>query len=145
VIRGSKTMVGKNNAAAAVELARQLSSDQKLRAHLRDAFRHAEQASRLARRRFGRLAPVREIAADPELRTELAQMLQELQDARKQVEHKRHRVRNNLLLAAGAGAAIAIAWSRYPRVRQQLQKLPGEPQADQQPEEEQTKRAERAA
>lgn len=136
----------KQNAAGAAALARQLRSDERLRENLVCAYGHAVQASRLARRRFGRLAPLREMVADQELRLELAQMLQELQGARKQVGGKRsHRLRNGLLLVAGAGAASAIALSRSQRANYQQQNSPGGQRAEWQPQEEQANPEERAA
>lgn len=136
----------KQNAAAAATLARQLSSDERLRHDLLRAYNHAVQASRLARWRFGRLAPLREIAADQELRMELAQMLKELQDAHKQVNRKRsHRLRNGLFVVAGAGAATAIAWSRSRRVSYQQQNSPGAQGPEPQPQDEQAEQEERAA
>jgi hypothetical protein len=136
----------KQNAAAASALARQLSSDEKLRQNLLRASSHAAQATRLARRRFGRLAPVREIVTDQELRDELAEMLQELRNAHTRAGRKRsHRLRNGLLVVAVAGTATAIARSRSTRVKHQPKSSAGQRRADEQPHEEQTEPAERAA
>lgn len=122
MFRAIKSKTVKENAAAAVDLVRQLESNRPLRDHLLCASDLALQAKRRVRRRFGRLAPFREIAADEQLRTELAQMAQEFRSAWEAVEKKRHhRRRNSLLLVAGAGTAGAIVAWRSSRSHDQVQ------------------------
>jgi hypothetical protein len=118
VLRRSKTTVVKKNAAAAAALAAQLAADKKFRKQLLRAAGHAATAQRRARRGFGLLAPLRRLAADQQLRSDLRQMVQELDAAWARVEKKRsHRLRNSLLAAAGASATAAAA---LPQSRQAL-------------------------
>jgi hypothetical protein len=110
VFRTSKTTAIQENAAAAAELARQLAADKRFRKQLLRASRHAASANRRIRSRLGLVAAFRQIAMDRQLRADLVQLMAELQAAWKQAGKKRHhRLRNSLLVAAGAGAAAVIA------------------------------------
>jgi hypothetical protein len=118
VLGRRRTAAVKENAAAAADLARQLAADKKFRKQLVRASGHAARANRRIRSRFGLLAAFRQVAMDRQLRTELAQLVEELQAIWKRAEKKgSHRVRNFLLVVGGAGAATAVA---LPRVRRWL-------------------------
>jgi hypothetical protein len=105
----SKTTAVKEHAAAAADLARQLAADEKFRKQLLRASGHAARANRRIRSRLGLLAAFRQIVMDRQLRTELGQLTEELQAAWKQAEKRRnHRLRNSLLVVAGAGAATLV-------------------------------------
>jgi hypothetical protein len=121
VFRASQTTDSTRTANAAADLATQLVSDKKFQEHLVSASDHAARASRRVRSRFGRFAAFREIALDQQLRSEVLQMAKELKGAWQTVERKRsHRLRNSLLLVAGAGVVGAIVSSRSSRLRNQL-------------------------
>jgi hypothetical protein len=113
VFRTSKTTAIQENAAAAAELARQLAADKKFRKQLLRASGHAASANRRIRSRLGLLAAFRQITTDQQLRAEFEQLMAELKAAWKQAERKRHhRLRNSLLVVAGAGAATVVTASR---------------------------------
>lgn len=108
-----KAAAVKQKAIAATTLAQQLAEDQKFRKRLHAAFVHGARANRRIRSHFGLVVPFRQMATDPELRTELGQLIAELQAAWKQVEKQRHhRRRKPLLLVAGAAAATAVILPR---------------------------------
>lgn len=118
VFRKSKSTEMTKYASAAADVARRLGSDENLREQLLRASEHASRAKRRVRRRFGRLAPFREIALDQQLRSELVQMVEELRGAWESVDSKRtHRRRNSLLLLTSVGAVSAIVASRSSRLR----------------------------
>jgi uncharacterized membrane protein len=102
----------KEKAAAAAELAAQLAADRKFRRQLLSAIRHGASAKRRAARHQGVTAAAMRLASDEQLRTELRRMISDLQAAGARLERKRrHRLRNSLLVTAGAGAAAAaVAW-----------------------------------
>jgi hypothetical protein len=114
----------KENAAAAAELAGQLAADKKFRKQLLRATGHAAKANRRIRGRSGVLAAFQQVAMDRKLRTEIGQLVVELQAAWKQAEKKRrHRLRNSLLAAAAAGAATVVT---APSSRHWLRRQTGE-------------------
>ena len=76
------------------------------------------------------------MAIDQQLRTELGQLMAELQAAWKQAEKKRHhRLRNSLLVVAGAGAATVVTVPRSRHwLRHQTEELGGPQETQQQTE-----------
>src|SRR5207249_9281320 len=67
-------------------------------------------ARRCAARRIGFLAAVSRLTADPKLKRELCRMTRNLDKVWSRIEKKRsHKLRNSLLVAAGAGGAVAVA------------------------------------
>jgi uncharacterized membrane protein len=115
-----KTTVLKERAAA--DLAAQLAGDKKFRKHVLAAADHAIRANRRVWRQVGLLALVGRLAADQQLRTDVAQMARDLQAAWEQAKHhRRHRLRTTLLVLAGAGAAGgAAAAAARPQARRWL-------------------------
>jgi uncharacterized membrane protein len=106
----TKTQVLKDNAASATELATALAKDKKFRQQLLSAAGHGVIARRRAARRVGFVAAVGRLAGDPKLKRELRKMTRNLERAWSRVERKRsHKLRNSLLIAAGAGGAVAAA------------------------------------
>ena len=98
----------KENAVSGKELALALARDRKFRRQLVSAVGHATTARRRAARRLGLMAAAARLAADEDLRRELAQAAQDLQDAWRRVEKKRsHRLRTTMLVAAGGAGAFA--------------------------------------
>jgi uncharacterized membrane protein len=110
VFGSTKTQVLKDNAASATELATALAKDKKFRKQLLSAASHGVIARRRAARRIGFLAAVSRLAGDPKLKRELQKMTRSLEKAWSRVEKKRsHKLRNSLLVVAGAGGAVAAA------------------------------------
>jgi uncharacterized membrane protein len=110
VFGSTKTQVLKDNAASATELATALARDKKFRKQLLSAAGHGVIARRRAARRIGFLAAVSRLAGDPKLKRELQKMTRSLEKAWSRVEKKRsHKLRNSLLVVAGAGGAVAAA------------------------------------
>jgi uncharacterized membrane protein len=106
----TKTQMLKDNAASATELATALAKDRKFRKQLLSAAGHGVIARRRAARRIGVIAVVNRLAAEPKLKRELRKMTKNLEKAWSRVERKRsHKLRNSLLVAAGAGGAVAVA------------------------------------
>jgi uncharacterized membrane protein len=108
MLGSSRSKVAKQNAAAMADLTAQLVADAKFRKKLLAAVGHGAVAQRRARRRLGVAAVVGSLAADRELRRELAQMWRDLEVAWSRVERKRsHRARTALLVVGAAGVAGA--------------------------------------
>ena len=106
----TKTQMLKENAASATELATALARDKKFRKEVLSAAGHGVIARRRAARRIGFLAAVSRLTADPKLKRELARMTRNLDKAWSRIEKKRsHKLRNSLLVAAGAGGVVAAA------------------------------------
>jgi hypothetical protein len=104
----SKTQSVKDNAASGKELALALAHDKQFRKQLASAIGHGLVARRRAAGRFGLAAAAARLAADQELRRELAAATESLQVAWSRVEKKRsHRLRNTLLVVGGAAGALA--------------------------------------
>ncbi|HSD80852.1 MAG TPA: SRPBCC family protein [Solirubrobacteraceae bacterium] len=98
------------------ELALALARDRKFRRQLVSAAGHATTARRRAAGRLGLMAAAARLAADEELRRELAAAARDLQDAWSRVDKKRsHRLRNTMLVAAG-GAAAFTAYKRRSKI-----------------------------
>jgi uncharacterized membrane protein len=111
----SRTDAVKENAAAAAELAAVLARDRRFRKELLEAAGHGVRARRRAASQLGMLSTIGRLATDAELREEMRLMAASLQAARARLERKRrNRMRNAILLAAGAGGA-AFAATRRPR------------------------------
>ncbi len=120
-------MFGRNGASTAVaDAASELSGygttlveDEKLRERLMAAIVAGAAARRRARRQAGVRGFALRLATDPVLRGQLAEMVVQLQKARRRVEKRRsHKVRNSLLVLAGFGAASAAV--SVPSVRQRV-------------------------
>jgi uncharacterized membrane protein len=108
--RRSKRTATRENAAAVADLAAQLAADRTFRKRLLKAIAHGMRAERRVWRQVGLVALVNRLAADRQLRAELAQMLGELQGAWRRVERTRsHRLRNTLVVVGGAGGLAAAA------------------------------------
>jgi uncharacterized membrane protein len=106
----TKTQILKDNAASATELATALAKDRKFRRQLLSAAGHGVIARRRAARRLGFLAAVSRLTGDPKLKRELQKMTRNLEKAWSRVEKKRsHKLRNSLLVVAGAGGVAAVA------------------------------------
>jgi len=106
----TKTQILKDNAASATELATALAKDRKFRRQLLSAAGHGVIARRRAARRLGFLAAVSRLTGDPKLKRELQRMTKNLEKAWSRVEKKRsHKLRNSLLVVAGAGGVAAVA------------------------------------
>ena len=109
MLKRTKTAL-KDNAASATELATSLAKDRKFRKQLISGLGHGVTARRRAKRRIGFAAAVARLSGDPKLRRELRSMVKNLDKARTRFEKKRsHRLRNTLLVLAGAGGATAAA------------------------------------
>jgi uncharacterized membrane protein len=111
----------KENVSDVAELAAQLAADKKFRKQLVSALGHGFAAQQRARGKIGAVAVARGLASDQQLRNELRQMTEDLRAAQARVEKKRsHRLRNSLLLAAGAGAALAAIPQARHRIASRL-------------------------
>jgi uncharacterized membrane protein len=123
MIGRSKTQAVKESAASGTDLAVSLAQDKKFRKQLLSAVGHGAAARQRAASRIGLVAAVHRLGTDKELRSELRQMTENLQNAWTQVEKKRsHKLRNFLIVVAGIGtAAAALA----PRARKKVSKLSG--------------------
>jgi uncharacterized membrane protein len=119
----SKTQAVKESAASGTDLAVSLAQDKRFRKQLLSAVGHGAAARQRAASRIGLVAAVHRLGTDNELRSELRQMTENLQNAWTQVEKKRsHKLRNFLLVVGGIGtAAAALA----PQARKKLTKLSG--------------------
>jgi uncharacterized membrane protein len=118
VFKRTRTQALKDNAASAADLATALAKDKKFRKELLSAISHGTIARRRAARRIGFAAAARRLTADPKLRIELRKMTKNLEKAWTRVEKKHsHKLRNSLLVVAGAGGAVAAA---LPQVRKRL-------------------------
>jgi uncharacterized membrane protein len=108
VLRNKATAV-KENVATGAELAAALAGDKKFRKQLLSAIGHTEHARRRAASRLGVIASGKRLAADDELRHELREAAENLRQAWSRIEKKRsHRLRNTLVIFAGAGAVSAV-------------------------------------
>ena len=119
----SKTQAVKDNAARGTDLALSLARDKRFRKQLLSAMGHGATARQRAASRIGFVSAVHRLGADKELRSELRQMTQNLQNALTRAEKKRsHKLRNFLLVVAGVGTAVAAA---APHTRKKVSKLGG--------------------
>jgi uncharacterized membrane protein len=110
MLGGSKATALKENATDAGQLASHLALDQKFRKNLLAAVGHGAAAQQRARRRMGLAAAAARVAADRQLRTDVREMIGNLQAAWGRVEKKRsHKLRNVLLLLGGGAVAAGVA------------------------------------
>jgi uncharacterized membrane protein len=117
----SKTQAVKESAASGTDLAVSLAQDKKFRKQLLSAVGHGAAARQRAASRIGLIAAVNRLGTDKELRNELRQMAESLQNAWTRVEKKRsHKLRNFLLVFAGIGAAVAAV---APKAKKRVPKL----------------------
>jgi uncharacterized membrane protein len=117
----SRTQAVKESAASGTDLAVSLAQDKKFRKQLLSAVGHGAAARQRAASRIGLIAAVNRLVTDQELRDELRQMTESLQNAWTRVEKKRsHKLRNFLIVVAGIGAAVAAA---KPQARKKVSKL----------------------
>lgn len=123
MIGRSKTQAVKESAASGTDLAVSLAQDKKFRKQLLSAVGHGAAARQRAASRIGLVAAAQRLGTDKELRNELRQMIENLQNAWTQVEKKRsHKLRNFLIVVTGIGtAAAALA----PHARKKVSKLSG--------------------
>ena len=113
-------MIGGGDKArdAATGLAGVVAHDGKLRGHVGSALEHGMAASRRAARQTGCTGLAMRLSTDRELQRHMRQMVASLRRARNRVQRKNsHRMRNGMLLLAGAGAA-AVAF--VPQVRRRV-------------------------
>jgi uncharacterized membrane protein len=121
MIGRSKTQAVKEGAASGTDLAVSLAQDKKFRKQLLSAVGHGAAARQRAASRIGLVAAVHRLGTDKELRNELRQMTENLQNAWTQVEKKRSRkLRNFLIVVTGIGAAVAAL---APKARKRVPKL----------------------
>jgi len=117
----SKPQAVKESAASGTDLAVSLAQDKKFRKQLLSAVGHGAAARQRAASRIGLVAAVHRLGTDKELRSELRQMTENLQNAWTQVEKKRsHKLRNFLIVVTGIGAAVAAV---APKARKRVPKL----------------------
>jgi len=117
----SKTQAVKESAASGTDLAVSLAQDKKFRKQLLSAVGHGAAARERAASRIGLIAAAHRLGTDNELRNELRQMSEGLQNAWTRVEKKRsHKLRNFLLVFAGIGAAVAAV---APKAKKRVPKL----------------------
>ena len=108
----TKTQAVKDHAASSKEFALALSRDKKFRKQLTSAIGHGAKAKKRAAKRVGFLAAVTRLAGDKQLRQEIEKMSNDLQHAWNRVEKKQkrgHKLRNAVVVVAGAGAAVGAA------------------------------------
>ena len=117
----SKTQAVKESAVSGTDLAVSLAQDKKFRKQLLSAVGHGAAARERAASRIGLIAAAHRLGTDKELRNELRQMSEGLQNAWTRVEKKRsHKLRNFLLVIGGIGAAVAAT---RPQARKKVSKL----------------------
>lgn len=86
----------------------QLAHDEKLRERLAAAIAAGAAARTRAKKQTGVLGLATRLATDPVLRAQLSEATTQLQKANSRLKkHKSHKVRNTMLLLAGAGALVA--------------------------------------
>jgi uncharacterized membrane protein len=125
-------MFGRSGARGAVaEAASELSGygselveDEKFRKRLLAALAAGDVVRRRAKRQAGVVGFARRLADDPVLRTQLMEMVVQLQKARRRLERRRsHKLRNSFVVLAGFGAASAAV--SMPAVRQRILRVVG--------------------
>jgi hypothetical protein len=86
----------------------QLAHDEKLRQRLAAAITAGAAARARAKKQTGLVGLATRLATDPVLRAQLAEVSSQLQKANGRLKkHRSHKLRNTVLLLAGAGAVIA--------------------------------------
>jgi uncharacterized membrane protein len=104
-------------ADAVVEYADPLVKDEKLRRRLLAAFAASAAARRRVRRQSSALGLVTRLAADPVLRSQLAEVAAQLQFVQKRAKKARtHRARNTILFVSGIGMTVAAVPSARAKV-----------------------------
>jgi uncharacterized membrane protein len=104
----SKAKAMKEGVGSSADLAAALAQDPKFRRHLLRAAGHGAVARKRAASRIGLAAVAARLAADEELRRELREAAESLQQAWDRVQKKRsHKLRNTLLVAFGLGGIVA--------------------------------------
>jgi hypothetical protein len=97
------------NARAVRDYVDPLVRDEKLRRKLITALAVGEQARRRAKRQTGLTGRARRLASDPVLRSQLEELTAQLKGMQRQAQKTQsHRLRNVVLVVAGAGAAFAV-------------------------------------
>jgi uncharacterized membrane protein len=101
----------KDSGASGGELAVALAKDKRFRREVAAAIGHGAKARRRATRQIGAVAVARRLATDEALRRQLAEMVENINNAWSRVEKKRsHRLRNTMLvLGIGSGAAAVAS------------------------------------
>ena len=105
-----ETRIDKVRAAVrdVVSYADEVARDQRLRADLRDAVDHGVEAGERIQKDVRKGSIANRLANDRKLRRKVRAMLDDLDSAGDRMRRrKRHRLRNGLLVLAGAGAAVA--------------------------------------
>lgn len=104
-----------------------LAHDEKLRKRLVAALTAGAAASKRAQKQTGLVGLATRLATDPVLRAQLSEATAQLQKANSRLKkHKSHKLRNTMLLLAGAGAVIAAV----PSLRETIMnKVSGEPES----------------
>jgi hypothetical protein len=86
----------------------QLAHDEKLRQRLAAAITAGAAARARAKKQTGLVGLATRLATDPVLRAQLAEVSSQLQKANGRLKkHRSHKLRNTVLLLAGAGAVVA--------------------------------------
>jgi signal transduction protein with GAF and PtsI domain len=88
----------------------QLAHDEKLRQRLAAAITAGAAARARAKKQTGLVGLATRLATDPVLRAQLAEVSSQLQKANGRLKkHRSHKLRNTVLLLAGAGAGAVVA------------------------------------
>lgn len=113
----NRTEKAKKKTEDVVSYLRAIASDERLRADMRAAIDHGAAASDRVQKAIATDGIAPRLAADTKLRKNLRAMLDDLDDARGRMGRKKtHRVRNVVIVLAGAVAALVAA----PKVRRWL-------------------------
>jgi uncharacterized membrane protein len=114
---GSVKEAASDAADAVFEYVDPLAKDEKLRQRLAAAIAAGAAARESARRQAGLRGLALRLGSDPVLRTQLAEMVVQLQKAQKRAQKTRsHKLRNTMLFVAGVGMVIVAA----PAVREAI-------------------------
>jgi hypothetical protein len=105
----------------------QLATDEKLRKRLVAALTAGAAASKRAQKQTGLVGLATRLATDPVLRAQVNEATAQLKKANSRLrKHKSHKLRNTMLLLAGAGAIVAA----LPSLRETIMsKVTGEPES----------------
>ena len=123
--RESQMDKAKSTMSDLVKYAQEVARDERLRADMRAALEHGSTASQRFKKDVQAGGIYARLSSDRKLRKNLRAMLDDLDDAAQRVRPKKtHRLRNALLVVAGAvAAALAL-----PRVRDLFGTSTGEPE-----------------
>jgi uncharacterized membrane protein len=109
MLGSSRTKAIKQDAASRMDLALALARDKSFQARLGSAITHGTRASLRAANLVGTLAVASRMAADKELRREVAAAMENVQHVWRRAEKKRsHKLRNTLLVLVGGVAAAGL-------------------------------------